>query len=205
VTGIESSEILAGHARKNLSIKVETVHGWDLSGLPEEQFDAAYTHSFEHFSDPRGMLRQIRRALKPGGTLMIEVPYQFHSLKDLVRIRLARALGKHRYRVFRKAPPFTFHLYFFDPKTLGRLLAEEGFDLVALRTYLPSHPVFARNPRGRWVQEGLYALGGLFKRGPSLETISRAAANDSAYGLNGQDGCTGPSRTAKSQRRAISR
>ncbi|MGB8275984.1 MAG: class I SAM-dependent methyltransferase [Alphaproteobacteria bacterium] len=176
VTGVESSEILAGYARKHLKIDVRTVHGWDLSGFEAGHFDAAYTHSFEHFSDPRRMLREIRRVLKPNGKLMVEAPYQFYSLKDLVRRKLMRLLGDKKRLLFRKAPPFVFHLYYFEPDNLRALLKQEGFEVVEFHTYVPFHPVYARNPRGHLVQEGLYALGGLFGRGPSMEVTTRAVA-----------------------------
>lgn len=178
VTGIESSEILATYARENLKIPVRTVHGWDLSGLDENMFDAVYTHSFEHFGDPSEVLAQMRRVLKPGGMLMVEVPYQFYALKDLVRRALIRLLGERRRLMFFGPPPpsFIFHLYYYDPKTLRELLRKQGFDIREFRTYLPRHPVFARNPKWRWVQESLYAIGGLFGRGPSLEVIARPSA-----------------------------
>lgn len=176
VTGIESSEILASYARENLKVPVRTIHGWDLSGFDEKIFDAVYTHSFEHFSNPREILAQVQRVLKPGGTMMVEVPYQFYSVKDLFRRVVVRLLGERRRLVFSEAPPLVFHLYYFDPKTLRELLRQQGFDVRKFRTYLPWHPVYGRNPRGRWLQESLYAVGGLFGRGPSLEVIARRTA-----------------------------
>jgi len=174
VTGVESSEILAGYAREHLRIDVQTVHTWDLSGLPADSFDAVYTHSFEHFGDPRAMLAQCRRVLKSGGTIMIEVPNQFYSLKDKVRLKAMEMLGERRYRIFRKPVPQHFHLYYYSRETIGRMLAAEDFSVEQLKTYIPGHPVYLRNQKGKWLQEVLYAAGGLFGRGPSLEIIATA-------------------------------
>ena len=172
VTGVESSDVLATHARENLAIDVQTVHSWDLSGLAANRYDAVYTHSFEHFSDPRGMLGQCFRVLKPFGTLMVEVPNQFYSLKDKFRKLAMQALGERRYKLFRRPVPQHFHLYYYNPATIRRMLGMEGFRVNRLRTYIPGHPVYFRNSKGKWLQEGLYAAGGLFNRGPSLEIIA---------------------------------
>jgi 2-polyprenyl-3-methyl-5-hydroxy-6-metoxy-1,4-benzoquinol methylase len=172
VTGVESSNILASYAREHLSIDVETVHSWDLSGLPSDSFDAVYTHSFEHFGNPSDMLRQCFRVLKPSGTIMIEVPNQFYSLKDKVRKTAMELLGEHRYRVFSKPPPLHFHLYYYSHRTISQMLESQHFSIRELKTYIPWHPVYHRNQNGKWLQEGLYALGGLVGRGPSLEVVA---------------------------------
>jgi SAM-dependent methyltransferase len=174
VTGIESSEVLASHARELLSIDVHTVHNWDLSGLPADSFDAVYTHSFEHFGDPGAMLGECCRVLKPSGTIMIEVPNQFYSLKDKFRMAAMTVLGDNRYKIFRKPVSQHFHLYYYAQKTISEMLLSKGFSVRHLTTYIPGHPVYLRNPRGKWLQESLYALGGLVGRGPSMEIVAVA-------------------------------
>lgn len=176
VTGVESSEILSSYARDNLSIDIQTVNYWDLSGFPTDTFDAVYTHSFEHFSDPRAMLSHCFRVLKPSGTIMIEVPNQFYSFKDKFRKFAMDLLGEHRYKVFRKPVPQYFHLYYYCQDTISKMLREEGFTVSRIKTYSPRHPVYFRNKKGKWFQEALYALGGLFGKGPSLEIVASAEA-----------------------------
>lgn len=179
VTGVESSEILASYARENLAIDVRTVQSWDLSDLPSGTFDAVYTHSFEHFSDPRSMLAHCHRVLKPNGTIMIEVPNQFYSLKDKFRRLAMQVLGNQRFRIFKKPVPQHFHLYYYCQKTISQMLLLQGFRVKQLKTYIPGHPVYLRNEKGKLLQESLYALGGVFGRGPSFEIIA-SSVNSSA-------------------------
>lgn len=184
VEAVDFSHILAEHARRELDLHVIEADGWDLSGLGEQRYDVVYTHSFEHFPNPRAMLRDIRARLRPGGVLMLEAPNQFYALKDKVKGAGVALFGDHlRKRMLGDVAPH-FHLYYFGPKTLRALLCAEGFEVEALRTYLPRHPVYLRNPRARWLQEALYAVGGLVGRGPSMEVVAR----------RGADGGAGPSR-----------
>ncbi len=81
-------------------------------------------------------------------------------------------LGDNRFRVFEKPVPQHFHLYYYSRETIGQMLHSEGFEVSSLKTYIPGHPVYLRNKKGKWVQESLYALGGLFGQGPSMEIMA---------------------------------
>jgi SAM-dependent methyltransferase len=88
--------------------------------FPPDSFDVAVLyHVFEHFRDPRGELRQLRRLLRPGGVLVLETP-------DVETVWF-RLLGAR----WRQVIPD--HLFFFSPATLGRLLREEGFRVLSSR------------------------------------------------------------------------
>jgi SAM-dependent methyltransferase len=174
VTGVESSEVLAAHARDELGVDVRVSRAWDLSGMPDGEFDAVYSHSLEHVSDPRGMLRQARRCLKPRGVLLVEVPNQFNSLKERMKLALLRAPGLRAERWLHLDPRFGFHVYFFTPRTLRALAEDEGFEVEALRTYLPRHPVYLSRPPKSWLQELLHLVGGIAGLGPSIELTARA-------------------------------
>ena len=173
VVGVEFVQTLANHARRQLELEVVSAGGWDLSCLAGRQFDAIYGHSLEHVPDPRTTLRQCRALLRLGGVLMLEVPNQFRSLKDSVRGLIVNVLGARSQGLFVRPSSAHFHLYYFHPDTLRRLLASEGFEVIELRTYLPRHPVYRFNRRLRWVQEAIYAVGGPFERGPMIEVIAR--------------------------------
>lgn len=82
--------------------------------FPDGAFDAVlHSHALEHVPDPKGVLAEFYRVLKPGGWVFIEVPNE-------TRERIAAL----------KLSP---HLYFFTPDTLSRLARETGFDVVTTR------------------------------------------------------------------------
>lgn len=91
--------------------------------FPDNFFDVITAFQvFEHLPDPAGDLIRLRRALRPGGILLIEVPNI-----DTWSVSL---LGKrHRHFV-------ADHLNFFSGKTLGRLFLSSGLDVV--NTYYPT-------------------------------------------------------------------
>ena len=171
VFAIESSAIFAAHAREQLGLEVQVAEGWDLSTVTGQQFDVIYSHSFEHLPDPRGTLRQCRNLLAREGLVMLEVPNQLHSLKN----RIKRAIiGKARSAATGlEEVPAEVHTYYFDPRTVRTLLRNERFQILEFHTYLPWHPVHLANPRFRWLQELVYAVGGLLDRGPTIEVIAR--------------------------------
>lgn len=75
-------------------------------------------HSLEHFTRPEAYLRSARRLLKNGGTLLLEVPdfgsWQASFFKD---------------NWFHLDAPR--HIFHYDRKSLGRMLEETGFRIVA--------------------------------------------------------------------------
>lgn len=87
-----------------------------LVGHPS-RFDAIVaTQVFEHLSHPLKILRVLRELLKPGGTMLIDVP-NLHCLEE--RLKRGATLDP------------TAHLYYFTSETLRRLLGEAGFTGVA--------------------------------------------------------------------------
>jgi SAM-dependent methyltransferase len=82
-----------------------------LSEIPDDWADAVISnHALEHTLDPLGALREIRRVLKPGGTLVLYVPADDWRLNR----RYDAAERNH-------------HLFSWTPLALGHLLAEAGF------------------------------------------------------------------------------
>jgi 2-polyprenyl-3-methyl-5-hydroxy-6-metoxy-1,4-benzoquinol methylase len=77
----------------------------------------------EHLLQPSSLLEGARAALKPGGHLAISTPYH-GRLKNVVIAALA---FDHHF------DPTGDHIRFFSDRTLQRLLAENGFEVEALR------------------------------------------------------------------------
>lgn len=74
VQGTELSDQAARYARNVANIPVETGTLEEI-GFPDEQFDAiTLWHVLEHVPDPRVLLAEVNRILKPGGVLMVGVP-----------------------------------------------------------------------------------------------------------------------------------
>lgn len=94
-----------------------TVHHGPLAelDLPSDSFDlVTLWHVLEHLEDPLGDLLTIRRLLRPGGELMLEVP-NFASVTS-------RWAGASWFSL--QVP---VHLQHFSPASLDRLLHRAGF------------------------------------------------------------------------------
>jgi 2-polyprenyl-3-methyl-5-hydroxy-6-metoxy-1,4-benzoquinol methylase len=182
VSAIELSNIRAAHAREELGVEVEVVEAWDLSSQAGRQFDVVYSRDVEHLPDPRAALRHCHALLAPEGLLMLATPNTFASLKNMIKEPILNLAPSKATRVVPEFPA-EVHYYYFDPRTIRRLLGSERFEVLELRTYLPWHPVYHANPRLKRLRELLYAVGGLFGRGPSIEVIARPVGRSSSAAL----------------------
>jgi SAM-dependent methyltransferase len=122
VDGVEISEDAARHARElnDIAVRVGSAE-MILPDLPDRSFDlVTMWHVLEHLHDPRAVLSQVARVLRPDGLLMLEVP------------NFAGACS----RVFRSSwaplePPR--HLFQFTPASLSALLGGAGLRVARLR------------------------------------------------------------------------
>jgi SAM-dependent methyltransferase len=90
--------------------------------LPIDFFDVVtMKHVLEHFPDPYAVMAKVASILKPGGTVLIEIP----NFKSIEALFLLRDKWHHI-----DAPR---HLYHFSPRTLRLLLNRAGFDVEMIR------------------------------------------------------------------------
>ncbi len=126
VTGTELSPAGTEMARAH-GIEIMQGEIWE-AGLPSGAFDIVTCwHVIEHATDPRRMLTEIHRILRPGGWLILATP----NLEDhifRVAYRLARGRRPHLYEPNERE----VHLFVFSPPTLRRLAVSIGYERVTL-------------------------------------------------------------------------
>jgi ubiquinone/menaquinone biosynthesis C-methylase UbiE len=130
LTGVDLGEPMLAIARANVP-DGEFAQG-DAAALPvpDDAFDAATCQQgLQFFPDRAGALRELRRAVRPGGRVAVatwgpvdETPF------GPIAAALARHLGDEAGAMMRS--PFSLH----DPEQVASLLRDAGFDDVEART-----------------------------------------------------------------------
>ena len=117
--GVELSSEASEHGRQEgLEIFGGTL---ESANYPNQWFDYVRSnHSFEHIHNPREVLREIHRIIKPDGRLFIGVP----NVNGL----MSRLYGTFWWHL--GAPVHTFG---YSPITLSKLLAQEGFQVTRVQ------------------------------------------------------------------------
>ena len=192
VAGNEVSPHAAAYARDRLGLSV--LEGpLETAPLPAAAFDVIYmVDILEHLSDPRPALANVRRALSPGGVLLVQCPYELYHWE-----KIAQALwqGKKPGTIAPDAVPY--HLLFFVPRTLRMMLETSGFIIRArysgnyggIRRYITPPRIRAATPwetAARYiyfrlgVQQLARGAARLFKQGSGIIYVAAAGANGDA-------------------------
>jgi 2-polyprenyl-3-methyl-5-hydroxy-6-metoxy-1,4-benzoquinol methylase len=113
--GVEPSQWASEQARKQgLHVLTGTLND---ATVPENYFDVVTLWDVvEHLTDPVAELRNAHRVLKSGGVFAI------HTID--IESLFARAMGN------RWPWLMEMHLYYFSPRTLSKMLAQNGFHLI---------------------------------------------------------------------------
>lgn len=135
VTGIEQDPAAARRAAECLDrVRVGDVLSL-LPGLASERFDCVILADvLEHLPAPEVLLAELRRLLHSGGTLVLSVPNVAHW--SVVRQLLRGEFEYQEAGILDRT-----HLRFFTPRSVRRLLQENGFEAV-------------RVVQSRWAEDG---------------------------------------------------
>jgi SAM-dependent methyltransferase len=120
---------------------------FESADYPAESFDViTLWHVLEHLSGPVETLKRLRVFLKPGGTLILEVPNIASSE--------ARWLGPHWHNL-----DLPYHFWHFAPETLQSAVQQAGFEIKTCVTSARTRPVWllnylllGANSAGQWWQ-----------------------------------------------------
>jgi len=121
VAGTEISDQAVAFAREE--------HGLDIHlgplashSFPPASFDAVVLNDvIEHLPDPRGALEEVARILRPGGSLYVWTPNFDCPARRVAGPRWGAVI-------------FPWHLYYFTPATLRRMVHETGFAAQSINT-----------------------------------------------------------------------
>ena len=106
----------------------------------ERQFDVVrFNHVLEHTQNPLDELRRARDIIASDGILLVGVPNLSGVTNQLKHWQSRLHLKLKRWKHYGAL----HHLWFFNPRTLGKLVKTAGFDVVYWETPVPARP-------GRW-------------------------------------------------------
>lgn len=120
VVGVDFNDKMVEHCwKQGVPARLGTLSN---ARFPDASFDVVtMTEYLEHEGNPAAVLEESRRVTRNGGHLAIEVP-------------LISALGARLFGNYWSQLDLPRHLMFFTPKTLQRMLASSGYEIVSLRT-----------------------------------------------------------------------
>jgi 2-polyprenyl-3-methyl-5-hydroxy-6-metoxy-1,4-benzoquinol methylase len=124
VEGCEPNRWMSEWAGQHYGIKVFPGTIFDMK-LPDSSFDVVTLWDvLEHTPDPRSVLEECNRVLKPGGLLVVNYPDISSSIAKLMGRRWVFLLS--------------VHLYYFTPKSLTDMLSKIGFGVVGRKMHWQS-------------------------------------------------------------------
>ncbi|MFN7954681.1 MAG: class I SAM-dependent methyltransferase [bacterium] len=128
VTGVDVSEFASRYAREKLGFDARTGKLHEI-GFPDKSFDVITLWDvFEHFPDPARQLAEVRRLLKDDGIILLDTPNERGLLREIARWAYKLSGGAVQYPA--RKLHHVYHLFYYSPETLTRMLANAGFEIV---------------------------------------------------------------------------
>lgn len=153
VAGCEPNRWLCNWAKENYKIDITPGTIFDLK-YPDATFNLVTLWDvLEHTVNPKKVLNEVNRMLKPGGVLVVNYPD--------IGSWIARLMGRRWLFLL------SVHLYYFDPVTIRRILGDTGFGVERVKPhyqYLEFAYIFKRasaiiGPIGTLFQKIISAVG----------------------------------------------
>ncbi len=127
VFGVEPSENFTRYAKEKFGINVINSSLTDKI-FPENSFDVVTLNMvLEHIDDPQGLFLVIKKVLKEGGLLYIEVPNMDSGLLKMISLYY-RLNGKNWSPFLSPFHP-PYHCYGYQKQSLGHLCGINGFKI----------------------------------------------------------------------------
>jgi ubiquinone/menaquinone biosynthesis C-methylase UbiE len=124
VAGCEPNRWMADWGREQYGIDIQPGTIFDM-GLEDQSFDVVTLWDvLEHTPDPKKVLQECRRVLKPGGLLVVNYPD--------IEAFVSRLMGR------RWVFLLSIHLYYFTVETIREMLRVSGFEMVQHRKHWQS-------------------------------------------------------------------
>jgi ubiquinone/menaquinone biosynthesis C-methylase UbiE len=124
VTGVDFSATAVELARKQ-GVDAHEANLDEVIPFEDATFDAAWAGDvIEHVFDPKLALRELRRVLKPGGEMFVNIPHDL-SLSNRVRTLMGQSYQEPQYRKFGQYKHHTF----FSKRLATYLFEEAGFEI----------------------------------------------------------------------------
>lgn len=126
VTAIDiSSSQIAENARRFPAIKFLQHDVSEVFPFADDTFEVIWcSEVLEHLFDPAFALREMCRIMKPGGKLMVTVPYHGRFKNILIAL----------FKWDEHFVPSNPHIRFYTKGTLGRMAEKAGFEDVSMKT-----------------------------------------------------------------------
>lgn len=144
--GVEPSPSLSNIAKEHFGLNIKTAL-LEEAGFEDNFFDIiSMTDVFEHISDPKTILKESRRILKPEGILFIKVP---NGMFNLFKYYVAKKLNRLKnYDIFDSYE----HVVHYSGQTLKAMLSNNGFNILKMTIGKPIQIPVWHNYVGQYYQ-----------------------------------------------------